>query len=84
MSPKTPGGLSDPQGMQGGGAEPRFYGNATVFSMRGFCEVLAKNHERTSQEEKNEKSYLAFSIIENPAQRHFQRPRGTSRVFIDF
>jgi len=70
--------------MQGGGAEPRVYGNATVFSIRGVCEVLTEDHERPSQEETNEKRYLAFPIIKNPAQRYFQRPRGTSRVFIDF
>ena len=70
--------------MQGGGAEPRFYGNATVFPIRGVCEVLTEDHERPSQEEKNEKKYLAFPIIKNPAQRYFQRPRGTSRVFIGF
>ena len=75
--------LCDLRVMQGGGAKPRFYGNATVFSIRGVCEVLTEDHERPSQEEKNEKSYLAFPIIKNPTQRHFQRPRGTSRVFDD-
>ena len=54
------------------------------FLMRGICEVLTEHHERPSQEEKNEKRYFAFPMIKNPKQRHLQRPRGTSRVFIDF
>ena len=77
----------DPRGMQGGGAEPRFYDNAIVFSMRGFCEVLAKNHERPSQEEKNEKRYLAFPMIKNLLNAISNVPAGRaafSLVFIDF
>ena len=53
----------DLQGMQGGGAKPRFYGNTTDFSIRGICGVLTEHHERPSEEENNEKRYFAFPMI---------------------
>ena len=54
------------------------------FTVHGVCEDWLNATRRSYQKEKIEKRYTLLSNERKANQHHLQRPRGTSRVFIDF